>query len=100
MSDPKKYQIRTIADIYNTVPADKIELCMAEIAKGMALAAHNCELMRSLFPEVADKPNHELMKWPESMEWIDDDKGEFGFDCVDESGTVIFGMKSKPEAQG
>lgn len=91
-----KYPIRTLADIYNTVPADKIKLCMAEIAEGMALASSNCDLMRGLIPEAAGKPNHELMKWPDAVEWIDDGKGECGFDCVDESGAIIFGMKSKP----
>lgn len=96
MNEPKKYQIRTIADIFNTVPADKVKLCMAEIAEGIALASESCNLARLLQPELVGKSNAEIMQWAEMTEWIDDGKGECGFDCVDQSGAVIFGLRSKP----
>ena len=96
MNEPKKYPIRTLADIFNTVPADKIKICMAEIAEGMALASASCNLARRLQPELVGKSNAEIMPWPEMTKWVDDGKGECGFDCVNEAGAVIFGLRSKP----
>jgi len=71
------YQLTTLADVFNKVPADKIELCMAEIGLAMALAKAT-----SIDLEVQ-------MVWPEVTEWIDDGKGEVGFDLVDANGQNI-----------
>lgn len=61
------YHLTTLEDVFRLVPADKIELCMAEIGRSMALGkAASIDL---------DMP----MVWPDVIEWVDDGKEESGF---------------------
>ena len=80
-----KYEIRTLADIFNKVPADKIELCMAEIAASMALSK-------------ATSTDFEVpMVWPGVIEWIDDGKQENGFTLTHNGEEILTATIKKGE---
>ena len=84
-----EYQLTTIKDIFDNVPADKIELCMKELAVGIIQA----KSMNNLFCKVAgalqgEQPDR-AVEWPETCTWIDDDKGEIDLSFVGEDGESI-----------
>ena len=56
------YQLTTLKDVFEKVPKDKLEACLAEIARGM-LYAHELGVLAG-----------EPMQWQEPCEWIDDGK--------------------------
>lgn len=58
------YQLVTLKDVFDKVPAGSIRACMDELAKGMTYAKSLGDLAGT------------AMTWPESIDWIDDDKGE------------------------
>ena len=59
------YELTTIKDIFDKVPADRIELCCQELGSLMAQYKSLAEAM----PEAGLLPEFPL-------KWIDDDKGE------------------------
>lgn len=65
---PKKYKLRTIKDVFELIPADKIALCMSEIARGMEYAKRVNALIDATAPGSAGI-------WPDECEWIDDGEG-------------------------
>lgn len=74
-----QYELVTIKDIFEKVPADKIQICMAEIATGLSQAA----AMRDLFKHVAEHVSEQegidgtaIVKCPDVFTWVDDGKGE------------------------
>lgn len=82
------YKIKTLADIFNQVPTDKIELCMEEISRSMRLAAETCDLIRTQ-EGCENLDNQDIVQWPEFTEWIDDDRGEIGFNAYDKEGNTL-----------
>lgn len=93
-----EYELTTLKDIFDKVPTAKIMLCMEELAKGMTQAKATLELMCS----VADSMEGELtmvdVKWPDSVTWVDDDKGIVGCDFVTQSGDPLLSVRVTKEA--
>jgi hypothetical protein len=83
-TEPVRYQLTTLRDVFEKVPVDKIELCMSEIARSMVLAKNLHGLAQSLSPT-----EKVVAVWPETSEWIDDGKGVVGVD-------VVFGDQAVP----
>ena len=73
------YKLTTLRDVYEQVPADKLALCMREIAESMEHAKALQELMSaaSRGTAAADAVTagaDAVTIWEESCEWIDDGK--------------------------
>jgi len=85
MSEPNTYQIVTMKDVFDKVPTDSIRACMNELAKGMTCVKSLGELSGA------------TMNWPESIDWVDDDKGEIDV-CVSAGGEPVFTLKTRPIA--
>lgn len=81
MSEAKTYELVTIKDIFDRVPADRIELCMNEIAQGMAEAKVLFSALDSLAKDLGSEDGAK-MKWPDKVAWRDDKKGEITMHCV------------------
>lgn len=93
-SEPDRYQLTTLRDVFEKVPHDKIELCMNEIARSMVLARSLHGVVQALCP-------HEQVigLWPETSEWIDDGKGVVGVDV--KFGDMTFPVRlQEPEPDG
>lgn len=77
----KSYEIRTLKDIYDNVPTDRIDVCFQEIHSAIRSAMLTRDLIKDLMIadgcDVADI--NSLMVYPKVTEWVDDDKGEVGF---------------------
>ena len=78
----KTYELRTLKDVYEQVPLEKIELCMREIAEGMVLARKLVELMNATAKAI-DKDAAPQDIWPEACTWIDDGKEEKTINVTD-----------------
>ena len=93
----KTYELRTLKDVYEQVPPEKIELCMREIAEGMVLARELAELMNAT-AKVIDKDAAPQGIWPEACTWIDDGKEEKTINVIDEAtGQQAFSLKVRAD---
>lgn len=68
MSD--HYELTTLQDVFDKVPAGKIELCLQEIGEGLAESKAIVENLKNFMGD-AWSDSMMTMKWP--MTWIDDD---------------------------
>lgn len=74
--DAMQYELTTIKDIFDNVPASKIETCLKEMAAGMVQAKHMNEILKTTAEELTGHEIEKAIEWPEICTWIDDDKGE------------------------
>lgn len=67
------YKLSTLRDVYERVPADKIAVCMREIAEGME-HAKSLEQLIDASAGVLQPGASVATIWPDVCEWIDDGK--------------------------
>lgn len=67
------YELRTLKDVFDKVPANRIMLCMQEIGQAMAQAKATKETLEAMADASASTVE---VAWPESCTWLDDDEGE------------------------
>ena len=67
------YKLTTLRDVYEQVPADKLALCMREIAEGMEHARALTELLDATV-DALHPGSKAATIWPDVCEWIDDGK--------------------------
>lgn len=91
----KHYELTTIQDILDKVPADRIQECCREIGQGLAQAALMRDLATSCGAEIIG------IQWP--IVWADDGKHEVDaiLSAKDENGetTEILRLEVRPEKQ-
>ena len=79
---PVTYRFSTFQELFDTVPADRIELCLSEIGKAWAAAKEVIDLEIGLAQTIAQEEGITLgkdairVKLPAVHEWVDDGKGE------------------------
>lgn len=78
------YKLTTLNDVYEQVPADKIALCMSEIARGMEYAKQLEALVGG---------TKLALQMP--CEWIDDGMTNQTMNVTDMSGQDIFTFEAK-----
>lgn len=66
-----KYQLKTLKDVFDKVPADKICDCLNELAVAMVQA----KAIQGLFDVVSENKVANA-DWPETVEWVDNGKKE------------------------
>lgn len=71
-----QYELATLKDVFEKVPADRIEDCMKELAIGMAQAKAMRELLTLAGSEIAEAEVVCDMQWPEPVTWVDDGAGK------------------------
>ena len=70
------YELRTLRDIWDKVPADRIEACLSELSAMMCSAKAMQSLMSEVGSNLAGQQLPEqLYEWPEVTVWVDDGKG-------------------------
>lgn len=70
-----KYELTTLRDVFDKVPADKIETCLHELAIAMHQAKATADLFRASASALAGQEVGCATLWPQTCTWIDDDKG-------------------------
>jgi hypothetical protein len=76
MAANKTYYLTSLKDVFDLIPEDKIELCLAEIAKGMKQARAMGKILAASARELGFDVDGCAVAWPDTVTWIDDDKGE------------------------
>lgn len=71
-----QYRLRTIKDIFNKVPLDRIEDCMKELTTLLITSKGMCALVRESFSTAAGVRLPKMHTLPEELVWDDDGKGE------------------------
>lgn len=90
MSHPQFYIIRTLADIYNLPTLEQVQTAAYEMAEVIISARLKNDLMAAFIQaQGTDVPNGRAFAFPESVEWIDDGKGEVGLELRNLDGAKI-----------
>ncbi len=71
-----EYQLRSIMDVFDNVPTDKVDICLAELAAGIKRAQTVRDMLKDFAGAVTGDRENSQTLWPETCTWIDDDKGE------------------------
>ena len=71
-----EYELRTIKDIFDKVPADRIKTCMEELATLIIQAKAIDGLFWGIAAEIAGKESVGHTAFPDMIVWNDDDKGK------------------------
>ncbi len=79
----KNYELRTLKDVFDKVPTNRIWTCMKEIAVGMVIAKTTLELSKSIAEAEGEAFPMEAIYFPEVSVWQDDGKGEIGLRLAD-----------------
>lgn len=77
----KSYEIRTLKDIYDNVPTDRVDICFQEIHSAIRSAMLTRDLIKDMMAAEGEAVEdiNSIMVYPEVTTWVDDDKGEVGF---------------------
>ncbi len=70
-----KYKLRTIKDIFDQVPADRIEECMKELTTLICSSKHMAETVRLVMSDTQGKEIPQLYAFPDEIVWKDDGNG-------------------------
>lgn len=91
-----KYELTTIKDIHDKVPLDRIEDCMSEITALLVQSKTTAEAITGLAKiQGLDCLDVEMIKFPETLDWIDDGKGEITMKLRVEGGNEIVSITTK-----
>ena len=95
------YELKTLRDVYENVPADKLALCMREIAEGMEQAKALEALMNASAATLTPGASVATI-WPDVCAWIDDGKEDKSIGVTDgATGEVAFTLETrKSESSG
>lgn len=76
-----EYKLTTIKDVFDTVPADRVDDCLRELA----VIIKQGQAIRDMISGVADVKPEDAVIFPESITWVDDGKGEISgrYYCID-----------------
>lgn len=93
------YELTTIRDIFDKVPADRIPDCCRELGTLLAQSKGLAELIQCTGDAIGIDEAQRLMKMPETFTWVDDGKGEIVTRvCAGEHGEVMR-LESTPAAE-
>ena len=79
-----QYELSTLRDVFDKVPADRIVDCLTELAVGMERAKN----MHNLWQ--ASTGGRGGIAWPETVTWVDDGAGSLEMRYQDVDGAGLF----------
>lgn len=94
----KTYELTTINDVLNKVPADRIKDCLAELAAALTTVAHMRDAMQASADALGLGDISGAIKLPESHTWMDDGLGNVSVHCINSAGEELFSVKAGGDA--
>ncbi len=85
-----EYEITTLKDVFDKLPADRIKPCLHELAIAMEQAKAMRELLNATGKAIAGASVDVDFLWPETSTWIDDGKGTIDLKFLDHDRTELF----------
>ncbi len=96
------YPIRTLADIYNLPSYECMERCLDEMVK-LLLESRAMEDALTASMAITRKVDFATIgrtyRWPETVDWTDDGKGELGAIFKDPSGEPAFSFNIRKDSK-
>ena len=68
-----EYKIKTVKDLFDKIPADKIDQCIDELKKLIVQTQFVRDLSSTMAPSMGLKG---AIEFPDEVTWVDDSKGE------------------------
>jgi len=93
-----RYEITTLKDIFDKVPADRIKACLHELAIAMEQTKAMRDLLNAAGNAIHEDSGDIDFVWPEKTTWVDDGKGEIDLKFTDSTGTELFGYDVRLDA--
>jgi hypothetical protein len=88
----KTYELTTLNDVINKVPADRIRLCFDELATAFIAIAAMRDAMQISADALGLGDISSAINLPESHTWMDDGLGNVSVHCHDGDGAELFGI--------
>ena len=85
-----EYQLTTLKDVFDKVPADRIKVCLHELAVAMRQTKAMAELLGANASALAGQEVGCAVQWPETSTWIDDGEGTLDLKFQGEEGEWLF----------
>lgn len=85
-----KYEITTLKDIFDKLPAGRIKPCLHELAIAMEQAKAMHELLNAAGKAISGDSVDVDFSWPDTSTWIDDGKGTIDLKFMDNDRTELF----------
>lgn len=98
-----EYELVTIKDIFDKVPAERINDCCKELGQMLTQARYQLQMVEAAAAVVLGEEINmaEAFKFPDSVTWTDDGKGEITTSMVDGEGAQLLSIVARPcEAEG
>lgn len=98
-----EYELVTIKDIFDKVPAERISDCCKELGQMLTQARYQLQMVEAAVAVVLGEEINmaEAFKFPDSVTWTDDGKGEIKTSMVDGEGAQLLSIVARPcEAEG
>ena len=70
-----KYELKTLKDIFDKVPADRLDVCMQELCQGIKQAQAARQRMEVVAQMLGGGKDNVSAFWPETSTWVDDGLG-------------------------
>lgn len=93
------YELTTIRDIFDKVPADRIQDCCRELGTLLAQSKGLAELIQCTGEAIGFDEAQPLMKMPETYTWVDDGKGEIVTRVCTSEEDEVMRLESKPATE-
>ena len=87
--NPTTYPIRTLADIYNLPTIEQVETCLREMAVAILTSRATDDSTIRALRETGIEIEGRAFAWPETVDWVDDGRGEVGFSVLTPDGVEI-----------
>ena len=88
------YKLTTLSDVFEQVPTDRIEACLAEVAHGMKMARITQDLLQSSADAIQSGATVGL-QWPDVCEWTDDNDPAMTLNFTEEKTGDMFTLATQ-----
>lgn len=93
----QQYELTTIRDILEKVPVERIADCCKEIGQALIQSRYQLQLVQAAAVALGEEIDMaEALRFPDSITWTDDDKGEIETGVVDGDGAQLLSIVARP----
>lgn len=97
----QQYELRTIKDIFELVPSDRINDCCKELGQMLTQARYQLDLVGAAAVALGEELDMAAaFTFPDSVTWADDGKGEIKTRMVDGDGAQLLSIVARPDVEG
>lgn len=93
----QQYELTTIRDIFEKVPVERIADCCKEIGQALIQSRYQLQLVQAAAVALGEEIDMaEALRFPDSITWTDDGKGEIETGVADGDGAQLLSIVARP----